>query len=771
MIRTTFRLALRSFRSNKLIAMGSVLCLFLGTLSTTLMVVYLRQVLEKDDFNSRKKNIYLAALKESPLSPTMSVCASDYLGLNYRDYPGIETSTFVASLDRSKEGLSWNGSVFHPQTLFVDSNFFKVFDYRVLVGDKQTLLSKDGSMVLTERIARKLFGSANPVGKTLEFQKQTFTVEGVVENTSANSSISFDVLIRMKPEGNYPLFGREGAEYLLTSDGFDARLFNRQLNRLTQHNRFSSDTVFVLPFEDAYVKLDRQDRSTMNPEVVYRSEDRQSLWMFISLVLVVLIITVLNYSTLQRCLDRSEAKSLGIHRLIGATTTFVWRLQSAKSFLLIGVVGLLTLLTFYLLLPLFNQLAGIRLYGSIDEVVITVLSILVPVVIVGWIKPRHRLQPSLKQPSNAGIIRTLMRKSVLVLQFALSITLIFVTLVVTIQWNWMMQQHTGMDIEGVVRTNLPDWTYNDLDQNTFIESYSSGFSPFKPVTSPLQVANKPESLIPVNGIMVEPGYEKVFGLKLKEGRFFDLSHEPRPHDYAKLVINEAAKKAWKIQDISTERLSDIYGYSTYEIIGVVEDVTYQHLAFKPKPLALMCIYNMGYEVLIRFKNGSEEAGLASLKKLYNEKVDAKGVLEYTFIRADADNLYQQEKQLSRLCLLFMLTGLLITLVGLYTLVNAETQRRVKEIGIRRVNGAGIPSIMLLLQSDLIQAFAVSFVLSCPIGWLVMHRWLEHFAYHIPLSWWLFALAGLIAFVVALLTVSGLSWKAATRNPVESLRYE
>lgn len=771
MIRTTFRLALRFFRSNKLIAMGSVLCLFLGTLSTTLMVVYVRQVLAKDDFNRHKKNIYMAVLKESPQSPTMSVCASDYLGLNYRDYPGIETSTFVATLDRSKEGLSSNGTVFHPEMLSVDSNFLKVFDYRLLAGDKQTLLSKDGSMVLTERFAQKLYGDVNPVGKTLEFQKQTFVVEGVVENTSANSSITFDALIRMKPERNFPLFGREGAEYLLTSDGFDARSFNRQLHRLTQHNRFSSDTVFVLPFEDAYVKLDLQDRSTINPEVVCRSEDRQSLWIFISLVLVVLVITVLNYSTLQRCLDRSEAKSLGIHRLNGATATSIWRLQSSKSILVIGVVGLLTLLAFYLLLPLFNQLAGIHLFVSTGEAAITVLSMLVPVVMVGWIRPRHRHQPLYKQPSHAGMNGTLMRKSVLVLQFALSITLIFVTLVVTVQWYWMMQRHPGFDIEGVVRTNLPDWTYNDLNQNPFVESYSSGFSPFKPVTSPLQVTNKPESLIPVNGIMVEPGYEKVFGLKLKEGRFFDLTHEPPPHDNLKLVINEAAKKAWKIQDISTERLSDIYGYSTFEIIGVVEDFTYQHLAFRPKPLAMMCIYNMGYEVLIRFKEGSEEAGLASLKKLYNEKVDAKGSLDFTFVRTDADNLYQQEKQLSRLCLLFMMTGLMITLVGLFTLVYAETHRRVKEIGIRKVNGAGIPRVLLLLQSDLIQSFAVAFALSCPISWLVMHRWLEHFAYHIPLSWWLYALAGLIAFVVAFAAVIGLSWRAATRNPVESLRYE
>lgn len=773
MIRTTFRISLRSFRANKLITMGLVLCLFLGILSSTLMVVYLRQVLEKDDFNSRKKDIYLVAYQESPLTTLSSIRASEYLNLNYNDYPEIETSTCVGPMNTDKNDLVLKGQTFHPEVLVVDSNFLKVFDFQLLMGDRKTVLHKDGGMVLTQKLAHKLFGTENPVGKTLEYQKQTFTIEGVVENTSVNSSIFFDILVRTNPSLPSFIRGELGAEYLLTIKGFNADVFNKKLHLLTRKfSRLASDEVLVLPFEKTYFKFSTQQYFNLFQDVVYRTEDREALWPFLTLVLVVLIITISNYATLQRCLSRSESKSMRFHRLNGASTASLLGLQAAKTTLMIVPVGLLTVLIFYALLPSFNQLAGFRLNASVLDTATTIFASLAIVVVAGWHKPRTNHQTSFRKSNNHSFKENLSRKPVLILQFVLSVTLIFVTLVVNSQLKWMMQQHPGLDVKGVVLTNLPEWTYEELVKNPYVESYTAGTSPFKPESSSLlRVMSRPESNILANGLIVQPGYEDVFGLKLMEGRYFDLTHEPPPHDFLKVVINEAAKKAWQIKDIKTQYLYSDFGNYKYEIIGVVEDFNYQHMAFKPKPLVMICIYNYTDQAIVRFKKGAEESGLASLKKLYKEKVDAKGNLDYTFIQTDADALYTKEKQLSHLCFLFTMAGLLITLVGLFTLVYAETQRRVKEIGIRKVNGAGIPAVLLLLQRDLIQAFALAFVLSCPIGWFVMHRWLEHFAYHISLSWWLFALAGLIAFAVAFVAVIGLSWRAATRNPVESLRNE
>jgi len=371
-----------------------------------------------------------------------------------------------------------------------------------------------------------------------------------------------------------------------------------------------------------------------------------------------------------------------------------------------------------------------------------------------------------------------MRKPALIVQFTLSITLLIITFVVQKQLNALMDKNPGIETKGILRTvfipnsekergtgNLLD----ELGRNPLIDSYAPGYSPFKPITTVLQAPGKPNSILQPDLLIVGKNYLKVFGLKVIEGRFCD-----QEGDYMeeKFVINETAKKQWGITDISVGLAVPPEHNYTHEIIGVIKDFNVHPLSEKPRPLVIM-FFDEGmqnFDYYIKFKKGSEKAGLESIRKLHHQLCPGAD-FEYIFLTDELAQLYQKEKRLSRICTLFTLIGLMITAIGLFTFVYNDTQRRVKEIGIRKVNGARLSDILLLLHADLLKAFAVAFVIACPVSWFAMHRWLQNFAYQTILSWWIFVLAGLIVFVAALLTVSWQSWRAAKRNPVESLRYE
>jgi putative ABC transport system permease protein len=255
---------------------------------------------------------------------------------------------------------------------------------------------------------------------------------------------------------------------------------------------------------------------------------------------------------------------------------------------------------------------------------------------------------------------------------------------------------------------------------------------------------------------------------MQEGRFFQQGVDAA--GWKKAVINEAAKDYYGISDISTSRLLGGPPGNAYQIIGVVKDFNYEHLSVKPKPLIMTYYEHESNDFFIRFREGSTKEGLQALEKIF-KKYNSDKTLDYTFLSDQVTALYQKEKRLSKVYSLFTLIAILISSIGLFTIALYDTQRRVKEIGVRKINGAKVPEILRMLNKDFVKWVAIAFVVASPIAWYAMNVWLENFAYRTTLSWWVFALAGVLALGIALLTVSWQSWRAATRNPVEVLRYE
>ena len=389
---------------------------------------------------------------------------------------------------------------------------------------------------------------------------------------------------------------------------------------------------------------------------------------------------------------------------------------------------------------------------------------------------------------------------IIISQFALTIILLMVSLVIVKQLKMMLEKDLGFASKNIIETKLipkvtfnysypinedaddykqfkekrkkqkNDYQYvrNELTASPFIECFSMENTPIEPWQLPWKI-NSGEYTTQ-NTIVVNPEHKSLFGFEIVEGRFFDSEKDQSRED--KVVINEAAKKLWNITDISNERLNNRYWEKTngFQILGVVKDFNYEHLSVKPQPLVLCYFEDYEANFLIKFQEGATQAGVQFVKKLHDE-INSEEPFQYKFLIDEIADLYQKEKKLSQIYILFTIIALLISVSGLFTIVIYDTKKRTKEIGVRKVNGAKISEVMLLLNRDFFKWILISFVIASPIAWYTMHKWLENFAYKTDLSWWIFALAGLLALGIALLTVSWQSWRAATRNPVESLRYE
>jgi putative ABC transport system permease protein len=314
------------------------------------------------------------------------------------------------------------------------------------------------------------------------------------------------------------------------------------------------------------------------------------------------------------------------------------------------------------------------------------------------------------------------------------------------------------------------YVLNELSSISAVAGFAQGMSPLDPYIMPWKLKGSEKDYLSQNVLTVNPDYLKLLGLKITEGRFFDaqkdISRSP------KIVINEEVKKIWGIENINECRILNKYWGDTtgYEVIGVLKDFNYQHLSVKPQPLYMVYFADAENNFLIKFKDGSTKSGLQSVSKLFME-VNPGEDFSFSFLSDEINALYQKEKRLSQIYFLFTVISLLITAIGMFIVAIYEVQRRKKEIGIRKVFGARIGEIMFMLNKDFVKLVIISIVIASPIAWYTIHKWLEDFAYKTELSWWIFALAGVLAIGIALLTVSWQSWRAASRNPVESLKYE
>jgi len=726
----------------------------------------LYRVLENQSYSGGKS--YQLATTPSPLAVALR-----------KEFPEIIRSSrylsFPGSIPKGDEFISGVLST-------VDKDFFEMFDISFVHGDIKSALSGPHDLVITEEMARKFFANENPLGKTLTVLKSfVFTVTGVVHPLPQNSHIQFDFLLpyefinemgaNINDWGNIQCFS-----YIQLYKGTDSKIIDKKiLDFLKKDNKRPDTEIFLQNIKKIHLYSSGKYAGDISGhgDITYVR--------ILSLIAVfILIIACINYMNLSTAQSVRRAREIGIRKVAGAKKRNIVVQFLGESVLIVFVAVAIALILVELLLPDFNNLIGKHLNVNYQSTglymgLITIalfcglLAGSYPALYLSSLKPVNIINGITdKNPGNAGFRRVLV-----IFQFSLSVLLIICTIVVGNQLNYMQNKKLGINIDnvgyfpfsmGMQRETLK----RDLGNNPGIVSVTiAGQNPFSIRDSEggFGWAGKKEGedvLFHLLGVDVE--YAKTFQLKLKEGRFFSSEFST---DATAVVINEKAAEIMGFKNPIGELLTTSQGLKL-KIIGVVKDFHFQSLHTKIEPL--MMHLDNGFFCFVRIKSGDITSTVESIKKTF-KSYNLAYPLDFKFLDEDYNKLYQTEERMGKIFGYFSFLTIIISCLGLIGLSLFMSEQRTKEIGIRKVNGARISEVMVMLNNDFVKWVAIAFSIATPIAWYVMYRWLENFAYKTELSWWIFAFAGLLTLGIALLTVSWQSWNAATRNPIEALRYE
>ena len=786
MLRNYLKIAYRNLVRHKGYAFINVFGLAVGLAACLLIGLYVQHERSYDRFHTRADRIYRLVMEAGNFGAGARAFAA--AGPYFTEqFPEIQAAVRF----HPEETVLQQGEELSTESRFyyTDAEVFGVFSYTLLAGNPTSALEAPGSLVLTESSARRYFGKKNPVGQTLTQGDGTpFQVTGVVEDPPSNTHLPFDFLASFETLPQTDSQGYQSQHpsfiYLLLHPEADLDRLQERLDAFTAQDVETVAGILGVGFEGMRFRLqpltDIHLYSHLRGEAEANSDVRLSI-LFSAVALFLLLIAVINYMNLATARALSRAREVGVRKVVGAGQG-----QLAVQFL--GEAMLLCLLAFalalglaQLLLPLFNLVTGKTLSAAAlirpEQWGWLTLVALGTGFVVGsypaFYLSRFRPVGVLKGDVRAGRGAQRIRQTLVTVQFALSILLVIGTLVVWQQVQYLQSKDLGYDTEQILAIPMQ----GDLQQQTAafkaelqqvpdvrVVSVASGL----PLESGMisTMTHKGEEVL-TRYMDVDADYLPAMGMRLVAGRNF------RPvGDSAAILLNETAARQFGVAD-QVGRMLDT-PFSGKELIGIVSDfhVASLHEPIMPTQLAQQdwsSAFESGHFVL-RLSSGDLSATLERLASVWRAFVPDVP-FTYHFLDDVWQAQYQAERRLGYLTAGFALLAILIACLGLFGLVAFTAEQRTKEIGIRKVLGASVTSIVALLSKDFLWLVAVAFVVAAPVAYLAMRRWLEGFAYRVEIGPGVFLLAGGLALLVALVTVSYQAVKAALADPVESLRYE
>ncbi len=710
------------------------------------------------------------------------------------DYPEVGE---IAALSTNSYPVTWNETKFNIRASAADVNIFDVLGTQLLVGTK-TVLSEPGSSVLTRSCAKKLFGEKNPVGQIFALEsfdgEKIFSVKGIIPDPPANTSFNSEMYLSwetMNPK-DWQKNWWWGGYHILAKVKNEAQKedLEQKVNTILEKHQapfINGRYDFqLIPLAGSHFRTDVE-----NPLVTPVSS--RLLWVLGIVAVFIIVIACINFVNLSIAQSERYAKETGISKVLGAskknlainflTVTFV------KTIFAMSLAVLIT----ELLASSFQKLTRIEDYSLFSDVtswiillgmvfLSAMLSGVYPAFIISRPQPVELLSSKITKNISQGIFR----KILVVTQFSIATVLIIAALFVFKQISFMKKHDLGFSKDGIVAVDLSSLgnEISDIGQKASIleleiqkrgiqngieniaemetlpgAHYRNNFS----ITDP-----ENQNTYSVISVGIDENYSNVLELPIIEGRNFS---KELTSDRDAILINETLKNKLGWNSIENKQLSLISKDDKTAVIGVFKDIHINSLAQAIPPMIYRYKKNAYPEYMVfRIESGREATALPLIKNEWEKVSDGKPFESFT-VADKFDAMYGNEERLSKIIGAFCLVAVLLSCFGLFAHIAFSVQRRTKEIGIRKVNGAKISEVLTILNADFIKEVIIAFAFATPVAWVAMNKWLENFAYKTTLSWWIFALAGALALGVALLTVSWQSWRAATRNPVEALRYE
>jgi len=767
------KITLRNFRNNLIPTLIKILGL---AVSIAAVIIIWSFVINENRYDSGipdSKNIYRLEAQWASMPPFIGHVISQNLGdqvvparLNFWTDVGVQVENSPFNL---------------PDLVFADSTFFTVIPTEFIEGNPDEALVRPFSIVLSETVVKRMFGTADAIGKIVRFENQyDFTVTGIIkDNPYLHLKIevvaSIVSLEKIRQPGILQEYdGWSYPTYLLLPDNANVEKVEAQIGELL--GKFHYDQKFRMkPFDNIYYSPEIENESnTKHGNLLYNR-------ILIAVSIFILLLAAINFINLTIASAVSRSKEVSLKKLQGAS-----RIQLILQFLFETVLFIFSsIIIAFIILWFFNPVLKTLTEFSVrigDFVTHRNLLILISglfiFILISGIYPGLYISSYSFFSDKSGIAGSRnhiwIRNGLLVFQNLVSITLIICTLIANKQFQYMNRKDLGFDMNGVVilklnsqlRENMDLFKERLLNQPEIISASYSSRIPGNYWGSWCCVNIEGKENKYFNNY-VDPDYLTTLGINIKEGRNF--SAEIAADKKATYLINETAIKIYDLKDPVGQVIVPGNGIKG-EIIGIIKDFHYRGLIYEQTPLILF--YTPEYKNYINVKlAGSNIPGALEKIKVIWEEICPAFSFEYKFLDSTYDLQYKSERKFESLLFTFALLALFIACIGLFGLSAFTIKRRTKEIGIRKVNGAGTTEIMVLLDRDVAKWVIIALIVACPVAWFAMNKWLQNFAYRTEIEWWIFVLAGLIALGISLITVSLQSWRAATRNPVEALRYE
>jgi putative ABC transport system permease protein len=798
MLKNYFKIAWRNLLKKKIYSFINITGLGMGMACCALIFMFVKDELSYDNYHEKGDRIYRVihgykggSLDEfwvwnnAPIGPALKL-----------EFPEIEKVVqFSGRTDillKNKDKSFQENGVF-----YMDSTVFDVFSWELLQGDPKKALTDPYSIVLTESTARKYFGNENPMGRSLdgfdeESGKGEYTVTGIMADVPSNSHFRFNVLLSMstfyksRPE-IFDMWGyADFYTYFLVNDNFNKAAFEQKIPDFL--NRRGADDnpdymIAIEPLKDVYLNspASRQPGETASMANIY---------IFSIIGIFILVIAMINFMNLSTARSLERAKEVGIRKSIGAERQSLIFQFLGESLIIVFLAVIVSIIFVTLALPAMTDLTG---KAFILQNLFTWQSILIFLgitILIGllagsypaFILSSFKAVSILKGINKSDTRGVNMKKALVVFQFSLSIALMAGTMIVYSQMNHIMDKDLGFDKE---RMLVLDYNY-DEEVNIKMEAIKAEMKSNPAITSAAFSRSVPGSFFPnayteiqgIDGEMIGRGqpifqvgmdFIAHYDLELVAGRTYSRDY---PSDLnGAIVINEAAARQYGYTN-PTEIIGkkfDQWGREG-EVIGVVKDFNYISLHRNIEPLTLPLVPEASRYLSLKVKSENLSQRIAEVENIWKELAPHRPFL-YSFLDEDFNKQYESDLRFRKIFTTFSIFALIIACLGLLGLATYTAEQRTKEIGIRKVLGADVSGIVTLLSKDFIRLVLVAIIIATPLSWYAMNRWLEGFAYKVEVSWWIYPLAGILAIIIALLTISSQAIKAALMDPVKSLRSE
>ncbi|MFC1555077.1 ABC transporter permease [candidate division KSB1 bacterium] len=804
MFENYIKISFRNFFKYKLFSFINIFGLAIGIAICMIINLWIQRELNYDSFHSRSDRICRIEreLFRDNLYSRWPITGGIYKQALIDEYPEIENATRVWGREFSV--ISHDNQTYRQGMFAVDNSFLEIFDFDLIEGDKNTALKEPRSVVMTRENAIKYLGTDNVLGKTVSFEQQgnliDMKVTGIINDVPKNSHIQFDMLMSISsyPETIFNSWrGNNLYTYVLLQDNTDRKVMEEKLKGfVTQH------------LEPVYVDLLGQGLGIhevlkmhlfpitdihLNPAENWELEaggNIYSVYIFSSIAILILFIACANFINLSTARANKRAKEVGLRKTVGASSSQLRSQFIIESILSAFIAMIISVILIALLIPLFNRVFNETL--SVLHILnpqnfLIYLGLAAAVGLLSGLYPAFymtRFDPveTLKSGTQSGMGKSIFRRNMVVIQFAISITLIIGMLTVYKQMNFIQNKSLGFDKENVVilpirstqvRTGYENFRNNLLTESRVISVSASSDVPIESNFSNTSFFNRenPNDFINLIVMSVDYDYVDTYKMELLAGRGF--SRDFSTDTVGTLLINSAAAKriGWSPEEAAGNELSlgDPINPGR-KIVGVLNNFNFRSLRSEVEPLAILFSESNARAISIRITQGNLNDAVETIRQRWKTEFPDEQ-FDYFFLDSTLDQLYNNEIRMQNIFIVFSCFSILVACLGLFGLAAFTAETRTKEIGIRKVLGASSKNVIFLLSKEFTKWVVLANIIAWPAGWYIMNKWLQNFAYKTDMGFFVYILACVMTLGIAVFTFSFQSFKAARSNPVDSLKYE